>query len=134
MLRIFTLVKIQRLRPGLNPRTREPEASMLTTRPKPSRSACNFTLGYTPDKMLGRPEGLLVHSGEEKKLCHSWKMNSGLLARCSVTIVTEIFPFVLELLQFVFTIRWTAATAHFVKFASSTTCPGILRHSCFWAK
>jgi hypothetical protein len=31
MLRIFTLVKIQRLRPGLNPRTREPEASMLTT-------------------------------------------------------------------------------------------------------
>jgi hypothetical protein len=33
MLRIFTLVKIQRLRPGLNPRTREPEAIMLTTRP-----------------------------------------------------------------------------------------------------
>jgi hypothetical protein len=34
----LTLVKkIQRLRPGLNPRTREPEASMLTTRPpKPS--------------------------------------------------------------------------------------------------
>jgi len=29
--------KIQRLRPGLNPRTRVPEASMLTTRPpKPS--------------------------------------------------------------------------------------------------
>ena len=37
MLRIFTPVKIQRLRPGLNPRTRVPEASMLTTRPpKPS--------------------------------------------------------------------------------------------------
>jgi hypothetical protein len=31
MLRIFTLVKIQRLRPGLNPA--EAEASMLTTRP-----------------------------------------------------------------------------------------------------
>ena len=37
MLRIFTPVKIQRLRPGLNPRTWVPEASMLTTRPpKPS--------------------------------------------------------------------------------------------------
>jgi hypothetical protein len=35
MLRIFTSEK--RLRPGLNLRTREPEASMLTTRPpKPS--------------------------------------------------------------------------------------------------
>jgi hypothetical protein len=33
MLRTFTLVKIQRLRPGLNPRTREPEVSTLTTRP-----------------------------------------------------------------------------------------------------
>jgi hypothetical protein len=33
----FYIRKIQRLRPGLNPRTREPEASMLTTRPpKPS--------------------------------------------------------------------------------------------------
>jgi hypothetical protein len=33
----FYVWKIQRLRPGLNPRTREPEASMLTTRPpKPS--------------------------------------------------------------------------------------------------
>jgi hypothetical protein len=37
MLRIFYTEKIQRLRPGLNPRTREPEASMGTTRPpKPS--------------------------------------------------------------------------------------------------
>ena len=37
MLRIFTPVKIQRLQPGLNPRTWVPEASMLTTRPpKPS--------------------------------------------------------------------------------------------------
>ena len=40
MLRIFTPVKIQRLRPGLNPQTWVPEASMLTTRPsKPSRHA-----------------------------------------------------------------------------------------------
>ena len=38
MLRIFTPVKIQRLRPGLNPQTRVPEASMLITRPpKPSK-------------------------------------------------------------------------------------------------
>ena len=37
MLRIFTPVKIQRLRPGLNPQTWVPEASILTTRPpKPS--------------------------------------------------------------------------------------------------
>ena len=37
MLRIFTSVKIQWLRPGLNPQTWVPEASMLTTRPsKPS--------------------------------------------------------------------------------------------------
>ena len=33
MLRIFTPVKIQWLRPGLKPRTWVPEASMLTTRP-----------------------------------------------------------------------------------------------------
>jgi hypothetical protein len=33
MLRIFIYGKIQRLRPGLNPRTWEPEASMQTTRP-----------------------------------------------------------------------------------------------------
>ena len=33
MLRIFTTVKIQRLRPGLNPQTWVPEASTLTTRP-----------------------------------------------------------------------------------------------------
>jgi hypothetical protein len=29
----FCIRKIRRLRPGLNPRTREPEASMLTARP-----------------------------------------------------------------------------------------------------
>jgi hypothetical protein len=38
MLNIFIYRKIQRLRPGLNPRTREPEASMRTSRPpKPSK-------------------------------------------------------------------------------------------------
>jgi hypothetical protein len=42
MLRIFIYRKIQRLRPGLNPRTREPEASMRTTRPpKPSYLCVN---------------------------------------------------------------------------------------------
>ena len=39
MLRIFTPVKIQRLRPGLNPQTWVPEASMLTARP-PKPSSC----------------------------------------------------------------------------------------------
>jgi hypothetical protein len=33
--------KIQRLRPGLNPRTRVPEISMLTTRP-PKPSTCSL--------------------------------------------------------------------------------------------
>ena len=41
MLRIFKPVEIQRLRPGLNPQTWVPEASMLTTRPpKPSGLHC----------------------------------------------------------------------------------------------
>ena len=40
MLRIFTSVKIQRLRPGLNPQTWVPEASMLTTRPPKPSSCC----------------------------------------------------------------------------------------------
>ena len=45
MLRIFTPVKIQRLRPGLNPRPWVPEASMLTTRPpKPSILLCRDIL------------------------------------------------------------------------------------------
>ena len=45
MLRIFKPVKIQRLRPGLNPQTWVPEASMLTTRPpKPSSHDGKFLL------------------------------------------------------------------------------------------
>ena len=44
MLRIFMPVKIQRLRPGLNPHTWVPEASMLTTRPpKPPRIGGSIT-------------------------------------------------------------------------------------------
>jgi hypothetical protein len=44
---MFYTEKIQRLRPGLNPRTREPEASMRATRPpKPS------IWGGTTDVML----------------------------------------------------------------------------------
>ena len=39
MLRIFTPVKIQGLRPGFNPQTWVPEASMLTTIP-PKPSTC----------------------------------------------------------------------------------------------
>jgi hypothetical protein len=54
--------------------------------------------------MLGGSQGLLVHSGVEREReggggapFHSWKMNPGLLARFSVTIVTELFPLILEL-------------------------------------
>ena len=45
MLRIFTSVKVERLRPGLNPQTWVPEASMLTTRP-PKPSFCYITYRY----------------------------------------------------------------------------------------
>ena len=41
MLRIFTSVKIQRLRLGLNPQTWVPEASMLTTRPPKQSNLCS---------------------------------------------------------------------------------------------
>jgi hypothetical protein len=34
--------KIQRLQPGLNPRTRVPVASMLTTKPPKPSGACMF--------------------------------------------------------------------------------------------
>ena len=47
MLRIFTPVKIQRFRPGLNPQTWVPEASMLTTRPqKPSSMTCIISMEF----------------------------------------------------------------------------------------
>ena len=52
MLRIFTLVKIQRLRPGLNPQTWVPEASMLATRtPKPSRTGLSPRPGHYVSKV-----------------------------------------------------------------------------------
>ena len=48
MLRILTPVKIQRLRPGLNPKTWVPEANMLTTRPpKLSVSALHVSGGIS---------------------------------------------------------------------------------------
>ena len=60
MLRIFTPVKIQRLRPGLNLQTRVPEASMLTTRPpKPSKSV-DVTEGY--GQLQNMTEVSSVHS------------------------------------------------------------------------
>jgi hypothetical protein len=49
----FYTRKIQRVRPGLNPRTREPEASMLTTRPpKPSLSTYTYAVMHTTLKRL----------------------------------------------------------------------------------
>ena len=60
MLRNFTPVKIERLRPGLNPQTWVPEASMLTTRPpKPSRRTM-FCL-----KLTGESDVFIVyHRGQ----------------------------------------------------------------------
>jgi hypothetical protein len=53
MLRIFQKPKkIQRFRPGLNPRTRVPEASMLTTRP-PKRLGATVTAEH----YCGTPRG-----------------------------------------------------------------------------
>ena len=55
MLRIFMPVTIQRLWPGFNPQTWEPEASMLTTRPpKPSSlwKDCRIALQVTPPRNI----------------------------------------------------------------------------------
>jgi hypothetical protein len=50
MLRIFYTEKIQRLRPGLKPGIREPEDSMLATRPpKPSYPTTVLLSIYVPD-------------------------------------------------------------------------------------
>ena len=57
MLRIFMPVKIKPLRPGLNPQTWVPEASMLTTRPpKPSISLIrnNLACWRSPISMVTR--------------------------------------------------------------------------------
>ena len=54
MLRIFTPVKIQRLRLGLNTQTWVPEASMLTTRPpKPSTVHVKQTFNYCKCSQAG---------------------------------------------------------------------------------
>jgi hypothetical protein len=59
MLRIFFARKIRRLQPGLNPRTRVPEASMLTTRPvKPTLSHLTSALNHTPNISLSHPRTL----------------------------------------------------------------------------
>ena len=56
MLRIFTPVKIQRLRPGLNPQTWVPEDSILTTRPpKPSYLKVNtetYGVPYNTQRLI----------------------------------------------------------------------------------
>ena len=53
MLRIFTTVKIQRLRPGLNLQTWVPEASMLTTRPpKPSTHSVTSEFNFENSNLL----------------------------------------------------------------------------------
>ena len=55
MLSIFTPVKIQRLRQGLNPQTWVPEASMLTTRPsKPSLFVIRETFSATEREQIAK--------------------------------------------------------------------------------
>ena len=46
MLRIFMPIKIQRLRPALNPQTWVPEASMLNTRPPKPSLRCIYVFKY----------------------------------------------------------------------------------------
>jgi hypothetical protein len=53
MLRIFYIRKIRRLRPGLNPRTREPEASMLTSRSPKSLSYSCYSLMLEAESASG---------------------------------------------------------------------------------
>ena len=50
--------KIQRLRPGLNPRTRVPLASMLTTRPpKPSTAKVSVKVNFTLEQAMKTQSG-----------------------------------------------------------------------------
>ena len=61
MLEDFYVRKIQRLRPGLNPQTWVPEASMLTTRP-PGLLQDSFILTYPAEQCMCNlvPKGELV--------------------------------------------------------------------------
>ena len=59
--------KIQRLRPGLNPRTRVPEASMLTTRPpKPSGSV----VAWPAENPLSVTVEFFLHHMKCNWMCH----------------------------------------------------------------
>jgi hypothetical protein len=70
ILRIFSDArKIQRLRPGLNPRTRVPVASMLTTRPpnqsqEPEKNGTNMGDSLRSKSQTLRPYGMC-----DKLLC-----------------------------------------------------------------
>jgi len=57
VLRIFFARKIRRLRPGLNPRTRVPEASTLTSRPRKPLRFCRY-----PPKSFHITSHTLPHS------------------------------------------------------------------------
>ena len=83
MLRIFMSVKIQRLRPGLNPQTWVPEASMLTTRPpKSSRIKIVFTGSQA---VPARPSGarLARNKGEALVREEGSTMESALMEVCN---------------------------------------------------
>ena len=68
MRRIFTPVKIQRLRPGLNPQTWVPEASMLTTRPpKPSDNSVTYVLLMNKKLCIKVNEIILYYDARSKK-------------------------------------------------------------------
>ena len=94
MLRIFTPVKIQRPRPGLNPQTWVPEASMLTTRPPkpsfkglilkvPKYSRVSFFNGSFYDHSLLRP---LSSWTEHSRLVVNHCRNSSVLSLLSALL------------------------------------------------
>jgi hypothetical protein len=75
MLRIFTSVKIQRLRSGLNPRPRVPEASMLTTRPPKPSHCCVTNIHIETISINFNPLGLKRIYQQLRFTCHhGWYM------------------------------------------------------------
>ena len=68
MLRIFTPVKIQRLWPGLNPRTWVPEVSMLTTRPSKPSSEVIFDC-WQSEFILDKIKVNLLYAAHSEDMC-----------------------------------------------------------------
>jgi hypothetical protein len=131
MLRIFIYRKIQRLRPGLNARTREPEASMRTTRP-PKPSSFYLRLVLRDESLIVGPYHPDVHIfvGKDVSICgYFWKpegvrehksLGSASLA---VSLPPVIAVLGLNQGQFGWELQWSKC--YWGRFFSSTWCTSI---------